>query len=326
MKIGHFALVALAAAAGTANAAVLSFSSSTAGGSWTWGGNGSNVHDNTGTSAPIILDIDDNNGPLSTLSVSTQFDANYTLAFAGTTNLGNGAFAYNYLASGSFSFQDVVSGTTLLTVNFSNCLFTARGSATAWFTTASLQGQPGAGASVNMVWSGASLPAYGLVPGPLTGDFGFEHVAINTSGAIPYAGQNPGVGLTNNLPNANWFSEGSFSATTAIPAPGSIALLGAVGYGLSLRLYLRAQRELGYRYELDGESDERSEKPHYAWVCPPCRRSMFAIAQGAMWAVELPMQVVPCGDADRPLPGARYVNDGENSGPLGDEDRRNYHP
>ncbi|MGB5036983.1 MAG: MFS transporter [Blastocatellia bacterium] len=89
---------------------------------------------------------------------------------------------------------------------------------------------------------------------------------------------------------------------------------------------IRAQRELGYRYELDGESDARSEKPHYAWVCPPCRRSMFAIAQGAMWADELPMQVVPFGDADRPLPGARYVNDGENSGPLGDEDRRNYHP
>ena len=87
-----------------------------------------------------------------------------------------------------------------------------------------------------------------------------------------------------------------------------------------------AQRELGYRYELDGESDARSDKPHYAWVCPPCRRSMFAIAQGAMWADELPMQVVPFGDADRPLPGARYVNDGENSGPLGDEDRANFHP
>lgn len=230
MKNYYFALVALAAAAGTADAALLSFSSGSAGGSWTWQGSGSGVQDATGPTAPIVLDIDDNNGVLPTLSVSTQFDSSYTLTYVGSVALGNGAFSYNYLATGSFSFQDMVSGSTLLTVNFANCLFTARGDQPSWFTTAGLQGDPNAGASVNMVWSGAALAGYGLTPGPLTGGFAFDMTTINTSGAIPYAGQNPGVGLTNNLPNAQWFSEGSFSANTNVPAPGSLALLGAAGF------------------------------------------------------------------------------------------------
>lgn len=229
MKIRYCALVALAAAAGTADAALLSFSSGSAGGSWTWTGSGSNVTDATGPNAPIILDIDDSNGVLPTLSVSTQFNAQYTLSYVASVPLGNGAFSHNYLASGSFSFQDMVSGTTLLTVNFANCLYTARGAVSSWFTTGALQGDPGAGASVNMVWSGAALPGYGLTPGALTGGFAFDKTAVNTSGAIPYGGQNPGVGLTNNLPNATWFSEGSFSAYTNVPAPGSLALLGLAG-------------------------------------------------------------------------------------------------
>lgn len=237
MKMRWMALATLAAAAGTSQAALLSFSSSTAGGSWTFRGSGNSFTDATGPNDPIVLDIDDNNGPLPTLHVSTQFNANITLAFAGTTALGGGAFAYNYTANGSFSFQDVDSGTTLLTVNFTNCLYTSRGSSTAWFTTGSLQGDEGAGAAVTMNWSGASLPAYGLTPGalPAPRGFGFDLTAINTSGAIPYSGQNPGVGLTNNLPGSQWFSEGSFSASTGIPAPGSIALLGAAGLIVGFR-------------------------------------------------------------------------------------------
>jgi MYXO-CTERM domain-containing protein len=231
MNMRFIAAAVIAAAAGSTQAALLSFSSSTAGGSWTFQGTGNSVTDATGPNAPITLDIDDNNGVLPTLSVSTQFDASYTITFAGTTNLGGGALAYNYTASGSFTFQDMVSGTTLLTVNFQNCLFTARGNSTSWFTTGSLQGDEGNGASVNMIWSGASLPGYGLTPGalPTPRGFAFDMSALNTSGAIPYSGQNPGVGLTNNLPNAHWFSEGSFSASTGVPAPGSLALLGVAG-------------------------------------------------------------------------------------------------
>jgi hypothetical protein len=39
------------------------------------------------------------------------------------------------------------------------------------------------------------------------------------------------------------------------------------------------ERRLGYRYDMPGSS-----AGHYQRVCPPCRRSMLAIAQGRLWA------------------------------------------
>jgi hypothetical protein len=39
------------------------------------------------------------------------------------------------------------------------------------------------------------------------------------------------------------------------------------------------QRELGFRYETD-----RPGVAHYSQVCPACRRKLFGLAQGAMWA------------------------------------------
>jgi hypothetical protein len=39
---------------------------------------------------------------------------------------------------------------------------------------------------------------------------------------------------------------------------------------------ITVEQQLGYRYELpDG---------HYQWVCPRCRRALFGLAQGALWA------------------------------------------
>jgi hypothetical protein len=84
---------------------------------------------------------------------------------------------------------------------------------------------------------------------------------------------------------------------------------------------IRAERELGYRYELAGGG----EKSHYAWVCPPCRRSMLVVAQGALWAEELPTEVFPIGEGGAPA-GPRFGNRGDDQGPLGVGDRTNYHP
>jgi len=41
---------------------------------------------------------------------------------------------------------------------------------------------------------------------------------------------------------------------------------------------IEVERELGYRYETVAPSVE-----HYQRICPPCRRSMLAIAQGRIW-------------------------------------------
>jgi hypothetical protein len=79
---------------------------------------------------------------------------------------------------------------------------------------------------------------------------------------------------------------------------------------------IEVERQLGYRYEMN------SSVEHYQWICPPCRRSLLALAQGRVWRGEshdafFGVEVMPS-----PTPG----NAGLNQGPLGEEDRRNFHP
>ena len=232
---------ALALASGAAQAAFFSFASDSNDTRWTFTGNGNQITAATGN-VPLILNIDDNNGPAPALQNSVSFVAQYTLTFVGAVNLPGGAQALSYAANGSFTYTDVATGTALLTTTFSNALFSVRGSANNfWTTTATLQVDDGLGATVSMVWGGDNLPQYGLAPGALTGTprgFGFDLTAINTSGALPYGGQNPGVAIdaTTKLPTSQWWSEASYSATAnVIPTPGSIALLGLGGLALRRR-------------------------------------------------------------------------------------------
>jgi uncharacterized protein (TIGR03382 family) len=221
--------------AGSANAAFFCFASDTADHAWSFTGNGGALNNATTATDPIVLMIDDNNGTQTPLQISTQFTAQAALTFAGDVPLGGGTFSHNYLASGSFSFRDIASGTLLLTVNFEGALFTARGNANSWFTTGALQGDFN-GASVTYTWSGASLPLYNLNPGTSPGDLAFGLSVLNSSGAIPYNGQAPGANLgADHLPNAQWWSEASYTGTTFIPAPGTLALLGLSGLAAARR-------------------------------------------------------------------------------------------
>jgi hypothetical protein len=47
---------------------------------------------------------------------------------------------------------------------------------------------------------------------------------------------------------------------------------------LQINDLIEVERELGYRYETDAPGVE-----HYQRICPACRRSMLAIAQGQLW-------------------------------------------
>src|SRR5262245_28247471 len=121
-----FACAALAMAAGSANAAFFSFASDTQDNAWVFTGNGANVSSATNGSAnPLVLLIDDDNGPLPPLQNTVSFAAQYTLSFVGSVPLPGGAISYNYAATGQFTFTDIATNTTLLTTTFSNALFTA---------------------------------------------------------------------------------------------------------------------------------------------------------------------------------------------------------
>ena len=80
---------------------------------------------------------------------------------------------------------------------------------------------------------------------------------------------------------------------------------------------IKVEEQLGYRYEIKNHPAE-----HYQWICPPCRRSMLALAQGELWGRESDVPVV--GTSMMPPPV--FGNPGPNQGPLGEEDLINFHP
>lgn len=77
---------------------------------------------------------------------------------------------------------------------------------------------------------------------------------------------------------------------------------------------IQVEGALGYRYEASHNGIE-----HYQWICPPCRRALFALAQGVLKgharSGAQPRSVMPI-----------HVNPGIGEGPLGEEDQRNFHP
>lgn len=81
---------------------------------------------------------------------------------------------------------------------------------------------------------------------------------------------------------------------------------------------IKVERQLGYRYEMKDNPVE-----HYQWICPPCRRSMLALAQGQLWRSGSSASL---GDMASMMPTPVLGNPGPNQGPLGEEDRTNFHP
>ena len=82
---------------------------------------------------------------------------------------------------------------------------------------------------------------------------------------------------------------------------------------------IQVEQELGYHYEMSGTTE------HYQWICPPCRRALLALAQGRSWQQSrgrLTHQQFPSVPAVTPS----YANPAVGEGPLGEEDKNNFHP
>jgi ribosomal protein S27AE len=104
-----------------------------------------------------------------------------------------------------------------------------------------------------------------------------------------------------------------------VAAYGARARCRRCGHGFASQMHvqdlIQVERQLGYAYEVDQDTVE-----HYQWICPPCRRAMLALAQGAI-------QGGPGGGLrSAPAPMPAYANPGLGQGPLGSEDQENFHP
>jgi hypothetical protein len=95
------------------------------------------------------------------------------------------------------------------------------------------------------------------------------------------------------------------------------------GHAFTSRMHvldlIEVERQLGYRYEI-----VESDVGHYQWICPPCRRASFGIAQGLAWQGHRGGESL--GAAASPMPMPRYANEGVGQGPLDSEDAENFHP
>ncbi|MEZ5319473.1 MAG: hypothetical protein R2752_18890 [Vicinamibacterales bacterium] len=104
---------------------------------------------------------------------------------------------------------------------------------------------------------------------------------------------------------------------------GAAATCRRCGHAFTSRMHVEdlitVERQLGYHYELDGDPAE-----HYQWICPPCRRASFAMAQSLRWRGRRGGDVL--GPVAGSLPPSRHVNPGLGRGPLGPDDAENYHP
>jgi hypothetical protein len=95
------------------------------------------------------------------------------------------------------------------------------------------------------------------------------------------------------------------------------------GHAFSSRMHvedlIEVERRLGYRYDIPGSPAE-----HYQWICPPCRRASYGMAQSLLWQGRRGGAVLGATGPQPPTP--RYANRGLGEGPLGPDDAGNFHP
>ncbi|CAG1000154.1 hypothetical protein PHYC_02821 [Phycisphaerales bacterium] len=234
MMIRTFAAMAGLAAASCAQAATFSFASDNLPFDPMFRGSGSSIIGPGAANQPVILLVDDNNGPAPALSFQTEFVASFSINYLGSSAMPlPGKYAHNYGVTGTFRFHDFNNGSIIMSSTLEGGLLTVVGngsgpvSPTTW-DDAGAMSFSSAWATVTYVWNGGDLPAYGLFNGGTPvgpRDGAFTLTAINNGGI-------PGVPVNslNGLPVQSWNSEASFSGmANFIPAPGALALTGLAG-------------------------------------------------------------------------------------------------
>ncbi len=245
-KVVGVSALAVMALAGSAQATFFSFASDVNSDSFTFAGTAGPTGTFTITQASQVnsftLLLDDDNGPLPTLAITgLTLQANLTATGGVSQNIAGSLFQHSYRVTGTISF---LSGSnTLLSILIganNQAVLTVPGSQNQWSTSGAVLGADSfadvtyraTSALVNAIAGlGASAAAYGIAVGPSgvadsvgPDDFAFTLTTINTGtiGSVPTLN-------ANRAPTADWRAESSYSGSTVIPTPASVALLGVAG-------------------------------------------------------------------------------------------------
>jgi hypothetical protein len=220
----------LGSLAGAAHGATFSFASDTNPNDFTFAGFGGNVTDAQDPTDPVVLLVDDNNGPLPAMSFNVEFDADFTVAHVDSAQVAPGVFTHSYALNGTFSFSQ--GGTDLLRCTITDGAMVALGGQATWGSTDTILGSDNPG-SVEYTWLGADLPGYGVFNGA---SIGIDDAAFTLTFLQSALGSGVALNPANMLPGDEWTSEGSFSGTAFfIPSPGALALLGIGGLATGRR-------------------------------------------------------------------------------------------
>jgi hypothetical protein len=195
--------------------------------------------------------VDDDNGPLATLSVAVEFRSSLTASGGSSTLIGGALYQHTYHISGMFGFY-TPAGVPLLTVDIGTAnpgFFTVPGTQNSWSSTGAVLGSDtysdvtytATTAFVTALGGPAIAAQYGIVLGAggsitSTGpdDFGFSLSVLNANAV----GINVAINPLTKAPLSAWRSESSFSGASSlggIPTPGSAFLLGAGGILATMR-------------------------------------------------------------------------------------------
>jgi hypothetical protein len=237
------AALAAAALASPAQATFFSFASDMNSNAYTFGGSagilGSFTLNDFSRPNTYTLLIDDNNGPLPTLSIPVEFHAALTASSGQSTSITPSLWQHSYHVAGTFGFYNAA-GVALLTANVGTtnpALLTVPGTQTAWSSTGAVLGASSysditytASAALITAMGGSAIAGqYGIFAAGSSApaDFAFDLSVLN-GGAI---GLNVAIDPTTKAPVTAWRSESSFSGSAAafVPSPGSAALVGAAG-------------------------------------------------------------------------------------------------
>lgn len=230
MRTTTLSALALAISAGAANAATFSFASDSNQTDFTFAGVGNSVTDAQDPTDPVVLLLDDNNGPAPALSYNVEFDASFTITHVASNQVAPGVFTHAYALNGSFTFSQ--GGSALLKVSIADGALIALGQQATWGSTDTILGSDDPG-SVEYEWFGGDLPAYGVYNGVSIGtdDAAFTLTFLQTA-----LGSGVALNPQTMLPDVRWNSEGSYSGTAFfVPAPGAIALTALAGLVASRR-------------------------------------------------------------------------------------------